>query len=59
VRAGRHYTTENVAHLRLIVDESQQRFSVSSLLADAEDVFGRGIQANDQKMLVQKDDAGT
>jgi len=59
VRAGCQHTTEDVAHFRLIVDESQQRFSVRSPLADAENIFRGRIQANDQKVIVQKDDAGT
>lgn len=59
VRSGCHHTTENVAHFRLIIDESQQGFSVGSFLADAENIFGGRVQADNQKVLVQKDDAGT
>jgi len=53
VRAGRHHTAKDVTHFRLIVDESQQRFSAGSFLADAENIFGGRIQADDQKVLVQ------
>lgn len=59
VCASRHHTTENVTHFRLIVDEPQQRFSIRAFLADAENIFGGRIQADDQKVLVQKDNAGT
>ena len=38
---------EDIAQLRFIVNQSQQGFSVCPLRADAEDIFGRRIQAND------------
>jgi len=48
---------ENVAHFGLVIDQSQQRFSACPQLADAEDIFGCGIQADDQEVVVKQYDA--
>ena len=50
---------ENVAKLWLIADELQQRFTPGTFLADSQDTFGRGIEANDQQRVIKKDDART
>ena len=43
---------------RIIIDKLQQRFAVCALLTDAEDILGGRVQANDQQVVVQQDDAG-
>ena len=58
VIAGYQHATQHVAHLRLIIDKLQQRFAVCALLTDAEDILGGRVQANDQQVVVQQDDAG-
>jgi hypothetical protein len=57
--AGRHDTTENVAHFRFVVDETQQGLPDCALLADPEYIFGGRIQADDQQMLIQQYNPGT
>jgi len=59
VIAGRHYAAQDVAQFRLVVDEAQQRFTARPALADAEDVFGRRVQADDEQVTIEEDDAGT
>ncbi len=55
--AGCCDTPQDIAHLRLVVDELQQRLAASPLLADAQDVLRRRIQRDDQEAVVEQDDA--
>jgi hypothetical protein len=59
VVAGRDNTAEDVAHLRLIIDQLEQGMAPCPLLADAEYVLGGGIQRDDEQVFVEQDDAGT
>ncbi len=43
VIAGCNNPRQDISHLRLIVDQLQQRFTVRAVLADAENVFGGGV----------------
>jgi len=49
---------EDVAEFRLVPDEPQQRVAAGAAFADAEQVFRRGIQRDDQQGAVQQGDAG-
>jgi hypothetical protein len=57
--AGRYNQAQDVAQLGLIFDEPQQGVTASSPLTDAKDIFGGGVHADDQEVLVKKNDAGT
>ena len=57
VVAGLRNAAQNFAHLRLVVDELQQRLAARALRADTKDVFCCRIQVDDEQMLVQQDDA--
>jgi len=57
VVSGFNNATKNVSQLRLIVDELQQRLATCALNANAKNVFGGRVQADDQQALVEKDDA--
>ena len=59
VITGSHDATEDVAHLRLIVNELQQGFTLRSSLTDTEDVLRGRVHADDQQVLVQQHDPGT
>ena len=48
---------QHIAHFRFIVDQLQQWLSVSSLLADTENVFCRRIERDDQQVLIEQNDA--
>ena len=57
--ARRFNARQDILHLRLIVNELQQRLSVGSFLANAKYVFGGRVQSNDQQMLVKQYDPRT
>jgi hypothetical protein len=57
VVAGGGNAREDLAHLRFVVDELQQGLTPRSGAADPEDVFGGGIYVDDQKVIVEQDDA--
>ena len=57
VIAGRNYPAEDVAQLRFIIDKSQQRLATRAPLADAENVLRGRIQADDEQVLVEQNDA--
>ena len=57
VVAGRGDTAQDLAHLRLVIDELQQRLPMRTSAADAEDVLGRGIEVGNKEIVVQQDDA--
>lgn len=48
---------KNVPEFRIVVNELQQRFALRPVFADAEQVFGGGIQRRDQQISIEKDDA--
>ena len=50
---------KNVAELRVVVDEAQQRLAASADLADTEDVLGGRIETDDEQVLVKQNDART
>jgi hypothetical protein len=45
-------------HFRFVIDEPQQRFAARARTTDAEDVFGRGVQVDDVKAVIEQDNAG-
>jgi hypothetical protein len=49
---------EDVAQLRVVVEQAQQRFAACTPLADAENVLRSGIETGDEQVPVQQDDAG-
>jgi hypothetical protein len=49
---------ENVTQLGVVIEEPQQRFATRAPLTDAENVFGSGIETQDEQVSVQQDDAG-
>ena len=49
---------KNILEFRIIVHELQQRSAARPALADAEQVFGGGIQVSDQEILIEKYNAG-
>jgi len=51
------HACQNVLELRIVADQPQQRFAASSFFADAEQVFRRRIESDDQKRTIQQDDA--
>jgi hypothetical protein len=53
-----HDPAENVAQLRLVIDQLQQGCATCTSRADSEDIFGGWIQAQDQQAGIQQDDAG-
>jgi len=57
VIARLYYATQDVAHFRLVVEQAQERFTLCALLTDAQDVFRRRVQANDQQTAVEKNDS--
>jgi hypothetical protein len=57
VVAGCRNAAEDLAHFRFVVDKLQQRLAAGALTANAEDVFSRRIQVDDQQVLIQEDDA--
>ena len=50
---------QDVAQLGIIIEQSQQGFTARTTLADAENVFRGGVQAQDEQVPVQQDNAGT
>ena len=54
---GLQYPPEDVPHLGLVVDQSQQRLAARTLQADAEDVLRRRIEIDDQQAVVDENDA--
>jgi hypothetical protein len=59
VVARLNHATQQVPKLRVVVEQAQQRPSAGAGLADSKDVLGGGIQADDQQVLVEQDDART
>ena len=55
--AGLEDPAKNVPQFWLIVDEAQQRLAAGPLYADTEYVFGRRIEVEYQKALINKYDA--
>ena len=55
--AGLEDPAKNVPQFWLIVDEAQQRLAAGPLYADTEYIFGRRIEVEYQKALVDKNDA--
>ena len=55
--ARRDDSAQYVPQFRIVIDETQQRLALSACLADSEDVFGGRIQADDQEVLVEQDNA--
>jgi hypothetical protein len=51
------YSRQDVAQLRLIPDQSQQRSTASALHADAEEIFGSRVEIDNQQIVVEKYDA--
>lgn len=50
---------QDIAQLGIIIDETQQGLPFCTLLADAENVLGGRVQADDQQARVKQDDART
>jgi len=48
---------QDIAKLRFIVDETQQRPTAGAFFADAEDVLSGRVKANDQQAIIQQDNA--
>lgn len=59
VIAGFNHPAQDIAQLRLIIDEAQQGLARSTLCADTEDIFRGRIQTDDQEARVEKNDAST
>ena len=57
--AGLENAAKNIPQLWLIVNEAQQRLAAGPLCADAENVFGRRVEVEYQKALINKYDART
>ena len=57
VIAAAHDAAQDIAQFRFVVDQPQQRRAARPLRADAEDVFCGRIQADDQQVGVEQDDA--
>jgi hypothetical protein len=55
--AGRHHARQDVLQLRLIVEQPQQRLSAGAPLADPEDVLGGRVEANNEQVAIEQDDA--
>lgn len=49
--------SQDVTHLGLIVDETQQGSAACALLADSKDVFGGRVERDNQQVIVEQDDA--
>jgi hypothetical protein len=47
---------KNVQELRVVAEQLQQRFSAGTPAADAEQVFGGGIDVFNEKILIDDDD---
>jgi hypothetical protein len=58
VIAGYADPAEDVTQLGVVVEEPEQRFAPRAPLADAENIFRSGIEAQDEQVPVQQDDAG-
>jgi len=56
--AGDADPAQDVAQLRVVVEELQQGFAARTPLADTEDVLRSGIEAEDEQVPVQQDYAG-
>ncbi len=59
VIARRTDAAEDVAQFRVVVQKPQERFPARAPLAYAENIFRGGIEADDEQVPVQQDDAGT
>jgi len=57
VVSGSQHATQDVTHFRLVINQAQERFTLRALLADAKNIFGRRIQADDQEAAVEKNNA--
>ena len=55
--ARRHDARQNILQLRVVIEQPQQRLAAGATLADAEDVLGGRIQADDEEVAVEQDDA--
>ena len=55
--ACRNHTSEYVLKFGFFADEAQQGFAGRPLLADAKNIFGRRIKANDEQGAVEQYDA--
>jgi len=58
VIAACEHTAQDIAHFWFVVNESQQRFTSRTLLTNAQYILGRRVEADDQQVLIQQDDAG-
>lgn len=58
VVGGRQHALQGVTEFRVVAQELQQRFAMRAFDADAEQVFCRGIQRFDEKIIIENDDRG-
>jgi hypothetical protein len=49
---------QDIVEFRVVVEEPQQRFAARAPLAHAEDILCGGVEAEDEQVSVQQDDAG-
>jgi hypothetical protein len=53
----RNDPAQNALELRVLTNQAEQRFTFRAVFADAEDVLGRRVEANDKKGAVEQNDA--
>ena len=56
--AGVQGTPENVLEFRIVIHQLQEWSAARPVLANAEQVFGGGVQFGDQEVLIEKYNAG-
>jgi hypothetical protein len=57
VIAGGDDAAQDVPQLGFVVDEPQQRFTARAPYTDAENVFRGRVEADDEQVAVEQDDA--
>ena len=58
VLAALERSIQDIGEFGLVANQAQQRFTVSTAHADAENVFGRGVERRYQECAIQKDNRG-
>ena len=59
VITGRDDARQDILQLRVIVEQAQQGFAARAMVADAENVLGSRVQAQDKQIVVEQDYART